>query len=130
MLLVDRGHPLGRPLDPRLPAPSSPRSLDDERVLVVATYRADELHRRHPLRPLLAELERDAARAPDRARAASTATSSPSQLADILGARARAPTLVERLYARSEGNPLFTEELLAAGLDGRGGAAADACATR
>ena len=28
--------------------------------------------------------------------------------------------LVERLYARSEGNPLFTEELLAAGTDGRG----------
>src|SRR5205814_1078314 len=25
-----------------------------------------------------------------------------------------------RMYARSEGNPLFTEELLAAGLDGRG----------
>ena len=31
-------------------------SLDRERVLVVATYRSDELHRRHPLRPLLAEL--------------------------------------------------------------------------
>jgi DNA-binding NarL/FixJ family response regulator len=28
--------------------------------------------------------------------------------------------LVERLYARSEGNPLFTEELLAAGMDGLG----------
>ena len=27
---------------------------------VVTTYRPDELHRRHPLRPLLAELERDA----------------------------------------------------------------------
>ena len=35
------------------------RSLWTERVLVVATYRSDELHRRHPLRPLLAELERD-----------------------------------------------------------------------
>src|SRR4051794_7257043 len=31
-------------------------ALCDERVLVVATYRPDELHRRHPLRPLLAEL--------------------------------------------------------------------------
>ena len=30
------------------------------------------------------------------------------------------PGLVERLYSRSEGNPLFTEELLAVGLDGRG----------
>ena len=34
------------------------RNLWSERVLVVATYRSDELHRRHPLRPLLAELER------------------------------------------------------------------------
>jgi len=34
-------------------------SLIAERVLVVGSYRPDELHRRHPLRPLLAELERD-----------------------------------------------------------------------
>jgi len=34
------------------------RSLRSERVLLVASYRPDELHRRHPLRPLLAELER------------------------------------------------------------------------
>ncbi|MEA2227408.1 MAG: hypothetical protein QOF04_1038, partial [Solirubrobacteraceae bacterium] len=33
-------------------------SLRTENVLVVASYRSDELHRRHPLRPLLAELER------------------------------------------------------------------------
>ena len=40
-------------------------------------------------------------------------------LADILGDRP-SEELVERLFARSEGNPLYTEELLAAGLDGRG----------
>src|SRR6478736_3817541 len=34
------------------------RSLCGEHVLVVGSYRPDELHRRHPLRPLLAELER------------------------------------------------------------------------
>ena len=34
------------------------RNLVDERVLLVATYRTDELHRRHPLRPALAELHR------------------------------------------------------------------------
>ena len=32
--------------------------LVDEPVAVVASYRADDLHRRHPLRPLLAELVR------------------------------------------------------------------------
>ena len=37
------------------------RSLRTERVLVVMTFRADELHRRHPLLPWLAELERTAA---------------------------------------------------------------------
>ena len=34
------------------------RTLRQERVCMILTYRADELHRRHPLRPLLSELER------------------------------------------------------------------------
>ena len=88
-------------------------------LLVVATYRSDELHRRHPLRPLLAELARDPRARLRGAAAASRATSWPSS-SRTSSARAPDPELVERLYARSEGNPLFTEELLAAGLDGRG----------
>ena len=95
------------------------RSLWTEHVLVIATYRSDELHRRHPLRPLLAELERDTrARRIELARL--TRDELADLLADILGGAAD-DELVERLYARSEGNPLFTEELLAARLDGRGG---------
>ena len=93
-------------------------SLREENVLVVATYRADELHRRHPLRPLLAELERTPlARRMDLDRFDRDELA--EQLADILD---REPTddVVERLYGRSEGNPLFTEELLAAGIDGLG----------
>jgi DNA-binding CsgD family transcriptional regulator len=94
------------------------RSLSRERVLVVATYRADELHRRHPLRPLLAELER----APSARRIELPRLSRDElreQLQDILGASPDA-ALLDRLWARSEGNPLFAEELIAAGLDGRG----------
>src|SRR6202161_2294016 len=34
------------------------RSLRQTRVLLLLSYRTDELHRRHPLRPLLSELER------------------------------------------------------------------------
>ena len=34
------------------------RALRSERLVLVATYRSDELHRKHPLRPLLAEFER------------------------------------------------------------------------
>jgi ATP/maltotriose-dependent transcriptional regulator MalT len=94
------------------------RSLRAERVLLVASYRPDELHRRHPLRPLLAELERG-----PRARrielAPLTRDEVAEQLEDILGAAPNEAN-VKRMYARSEGNPLFTEELLAAGLDGRG----------
>ncbi len=94
------------------------RTLCRERVLVVASYRSDELHRRHPLRPLLAEVVRDRY-----ARIVELplleAGEMAEQLEDILG-HSPDPALTERLYARSDGNPLFAEELLAAGLDGRG----------
>jgi DNA-binding CsgD family transcriptional regulator len=96
------------------------RSLIGERVLLVASYRPDELVRSHPLRSLLAELELD-----PRARriplAPLTRDELAEQLADILGAPPAAD-LLERLWTRSGGNPLFGEELLAAGLDGRGAA--------
>ena len=94
------------------------RAMSTERVLAVCTYRSDELHRRHPLRPLLAELERD-----PRARRVELELLTRGELADQLeGILDTPPTseLVERLYGRSEGNPLFAEELLAAGADGRG----------
>jgi DNA-binding CsgD family transcriptional regulator len=94
------------------------RSLRHERVLVLLTYRTDEIHRRHALRPLLSELERL-----ERTRRIELARFDRSELrealTDILGA-APSDQVVERLFSRSEGNPLFTEELVAAGLDGRG----------
>jgi len=92
-------------------------ALGSAPLLVLATYRPDELHRRHPLRPLLAELERV------RALRIDLTGLSRDELAEQLGGILGAPpdaALVERLFARSEGNPLFAEELLAAGLDGRG----------
>ncbi len=88
--------------------------------MLLLSYRTDELHRRHPLRPLLAELERL-----ERARRIELAPFDRGELAealtDILG-EAPERDLVDRLLARSEGNPLYAEELLAAGLDGRGAA--------
>ncbi len=93
-------------------------SLVSERVLIVLSYRPDELHRRHPLRPVLAELERSGgARRVDLR--PFTRTELAEQLADILGT-APDQDLVERLWSRSEGNALYAEELLAAGIDGRG----------
>jgi ATP/maltotriose-dependent transcriptional regulator MalT len=94
------------------------RTLCNERMLILGTYRSDELHRRHPLRPLLGELARDPlAHLVELPRLSRDEMA--EQLEDIVGSPAD-PGLVERLYARSEGNPLFTEELLAVGLDGRG----------
>ncbi len=96
------------------------RSLRHERVLFAFTYRSDELHRRHPLLPLLSELERR-----EQTRRLALGPWGREELshalADILGATP-SPELLERMFARSEGNPLYTEELLAAGLDGRGAA--------
>jgi ATP/maltotriose-dependent transcriptional regulator MalT len=96
------------------------RSLRQERLMLLLTYRTDELHRRHALRPLLAELERL-----ERCRRIELEPFDRGELtealADILG-EAPSEQLVGRLYSRSEGNALYTEELLAAGLDGRGAA--------
>jgi ATP/maltotriose-dependent transcriptional regulator MalT len=96
------------------------RSLRAERLMLLLTYRADELHRRHPLRPLLSELERL-----DRVRRIELAPFDRDELdealTDILG-EPPSRELVRRLYERSEGNALYSEELLAAGLDGRGAA--------
>ncbi len=94
------------------------RSLRQERVMLLLSYRSDELYRRHPLRPLVSELERL-----DRARRIELSPFDRDELTealtDILGAAPQGE-LVERLFVRSEGNPLYSEELLAAGLDGRG----------
>jgi DNA-binding CsgD family transcriptional regulator/tetratricopeptide (TPR) repeat protein len=79
-------------------------------VLIVATYRSDELHRAHPVRPMLAELDRiswvDLVELPRL-----TKQEAASQIAAIL-ARDPEPALVDRIFRRSEGNPLFVEQLL------------------
>ena len=85
-------------------------------MCVVLTYRSDELHRRHPLRPLLAELERAAGvervglERFDRAEVA-------EQLAGILQAPPPGDADRAALHPR-QGNPLYIEELLAASGDG------------
>jgi ATP/maltotriose-dependent transcriptional regulator MalT len=96
------------------------RSLRRERVVLVLTYRTDEIHRRHPLRTLLSELDRL-----ERARRIELDPFDREELAEVLADILGEPPsakLLERLFMRSEGNPLYTEELLAAGLDGRGAA--------
>jgi DNA-binding CsgD family transcriptional regulator/tetratricopeptide (TPR) repeat protein len=93
------------------------RNLRRERVLLVATYRSDE-PRTDRLGPWLAELDRGGpVRRLELARLGRAETV--AQLVGILGA-VPATDLVDELFSRSEGNPLFTEELLAAVQAGTG----------
>ncbi|HET6814196.1 MAG TPA: AAA family ATPase, partial [Actinomycetota bacterium] len=95
------------------------RNLRHGRLLLVMTYRSDELHRRHPLRPFLAELDRG--RRVERLELDRFGRDEvAAQLAGIQGAPAPAQ-LTERIHARSDGNAFFVEELAAtaaAGADG------------
>src|SRR5262245_54061811 len=94
------------------------RNLRTERVLVAMTFRADELHRRRPLLPWLAELERTGrVDRIDLGRLDEAGTH--DLLAAITGSEPSAD-LVGSIHRRSDGNPFFAEELLAATSDGDG----------
>ena len=89
------------------------RNLSVERLVLVATFRTDELHRRHPLRRPLAELTRlPQVERLDLAPFGRAAVA--DQLERILGAEPD-QDLVDRIAERSGGNPFYVEELLAAG---------------
>jgi len=80
-------------------------------VLIAVTFRSDELHRTHPLRALLAELARI-----DWVERTELPRLSRGQAEELAAAVIGHPAdreLTDDLYERAEGNPLFTEELLA-----------------
>jgi DNA-binding CsgD family transcriptional regulator/tetratricopeptide (TPR) repeat protein len=87
--------------------------LRDERVALLASYRADDLHRRHPLVPLIGELGRLAGveqlqlrPLPDDAVARHLAA-----LVDLK------PDVLAAVVRRAEGNAYFAEELALAAVD-------------
>ncbi|MGW6286982.1 helix-turn-helix transcriptional regulator [Streptomyces sp. NPDC055107] len=85
------------------------RTLGSGRLMVVGTYRADDIHRRHPLRPLLAELDR--LRTVTRVELARFSHDEVGrQLAGILAETPDA-ALVDEIFDRSDGNAFFVEEL-------------------
>jgi DNA-binding CsgD family transcriptional regulator len=81
-----------------------------DRVLIIVSFRSDELHRTHPLRPVLAELGRlgwvERMELPRLGR-----LTADQLVASIIG-REPEPRLADEIYQRAEGNPLFVEELL------------------
>jgi len=85
------------------------RSLRDARVLLVVTCRSDELHRRHPLRPLLTGWER--ARSVERVDLRRFDHEEvTAQLAAILGDEP-GPGVADVVFRRSDGNAYLVEEL-------------------
>ena len=86
------------------------RNLRGSAVLLVVTFRSDSLHSTHPLRRLLAELERmggvSRLELPRLSRAQVAA-----QVQGITG-RPPPPAVASAVYERGRGNPLFTESLL------------------
>ncbi len=92
------------------------RTLRTGRLVVLATYRSDDIHRRHPLRPLLAELDR--LRTVHRVELGRfNREEAGRQLAGIL-AREPEPDHVDEIFERSDGNAFFIEELAAASPEG------------
>jgi DNA-binding CsgD family transcriptional regulator len=89
-----------------------------EGLLIVVTYRSDDLHRTHPLRPLLAELGRvgwvtrmELGRL--------TCAETGELVAQITGREPREDA-ASAVYRRTEGNPLFVEALIGDGEPGSG----------
>ncbi|HEX4813317.1 MAG TPA: AAA family ATPase [Nonomuraea sp.] len=90
------------------------RMVQTEQVCVVGTYRTDDLHRRHPLRSVLAELKR-----------LPTVTSvelgplGPGELSDYVTMLGRVDAReLSEIVSRADGNPFYAEELFAAMAEG------------
>lgn len=93
----------------------TPLGADQQGLLVVVTYRADEITGRHPLRSIVAELHR---------RALAHLALDPlndDQVAELIRPLLAEPSAasISRIVERSEGIPYFAEEL-ARGTGGRG----------
>lgn len=85
------------------------RTVRSGRLVVIGTYRSDDIHRRHPLRTLLAELDRlRTVRRIELARFSRAEVC--RQLTGILAVTPEA-ALVDEIFERSDGNAFFVEEL-------------------
>ena len=82
-------------------------------LLIVVTYRSDELHRTHPLRPLLAELDRVGWVA--RIELGRLSRRDTDDLVARITGREPRGDVLDAVYQRTEGNPLFVEALIGDG---------------
>jgi DNA-binding CsgD family transcriptional regulator len=94
------------------------RHLRTAKVALLISFRADDIHRRHPVRPLLSELSRNPL--VEHIQISGMTRSELTVLLAGIAGRVPADSIVDDVLARSEGNPFYAEELLAV----RAGAAA------
>ncbi|WP_394553896.1 AAA family ATPase [Agromyces sp. MMS24-JH15] len=90
------------------------RALTEARVLLVMTYRTEDVGRGHPLRGFLSEVERD--RWVDRRELSRLTRAQTVKMARALITEVAAEEAIESIARRSEGVPFFIEELV--GIDG------------
>jgi len=88
------------------------RAVERDPILILASYRGDELHRRHPLTHLVAQLTRE--RRYHEVRLAALSREDLAQMLEATLERALPRALIDALYDRTEGNPFFVEEILKA----------------
>ena len=89
--------------------------LRNEHLLVVGTYRTDDLHRQHPLRPVLAELLRHPK--VDHLELPPFTHDELAEFGEAITGRPLREITLQRVLTRSEGNAYFAQELLEAGPD-------------
>ncbi|WP_165969981.1 helix-turn-helix transcriptional regulator [Nonomuraea terrae] len=90
------------------------RMVQSERVCVVGTYRTDDLHRRHPLRSVLAELKRLPT-----VMSLELGPLDPGALSDYVASLGDLDAHgLGLIVSRAEGNPFYAEELFAAVAEG------------
>ncbi|GAB2749699.1 helix-turn-helix transcriptional regulator [Amycolatopsis magusensis] len=89
--------------------------LRAQRLLVVGSYREEDVHRRHPLRPLLSELVRLAS--VERIELPPFGAADARQFVTALSEAALTPEVISGVIERSQGNPFFLEELIASCAD-------------
>jgi DNA-binding CsgD family transcriptional regulator/tetratricopeptide (TPR) repeat protein len=90
--------------------------LSGQRLVVLATYRTDDLHRRHPLRPVLSELVR--LPAVERLDLTPLPEHEALELVRLLADGCLPAGMLRSVARRSEGNAFFAEELVSASSDG------------
>jgi DNA-binding CsgD family transcriptional regulator/tetratricopeptide (TPR) repeat protein len=89
------------------------RSARLPHVLLVATYRTDELHRGHPLRPFLAELDR--VRGVHRLELDRLDREGTGEMLTQLLGIEQQPRIVDAISERTQGNPFFIEQFALSG---------------